>query len=216
MTRTRVRSCVRVEERDDGGWIKGEGEREGCMGKTCFASLKRGYLTRCWSFSLSSVLDAIKKIPRIGEPNSVVPKLVPLSLDLELADRFIRCFSMPFRKVELDSSFQRRRKPLMFDPSMRKWTCFFSPFRTVSKGGRLEFGYENWRFTRLEFGRNIGLNFKRHRSRNKEGKRAKPRMREFYMRSSGTRQNRNSTLNFTFILYRSINSFPPLKTNVLI
>lgn len=70
--------------------------------------------------SLSSVLDAIKKIPRIGEPNSVVPKLVPLSLDLELADRFIRCFSMPFRKVELDSSFQRRRKPLMFDPSMRK------------------------------------------------------------------------------------------------
>lgn len=72
------------------------------------------------SFSLSSVLDAIKKIPRIGEPNSVVPKLVPLSLDLELADRFIRCFSMPFRKVELDSSFQRRRKPLMFDPSMRK------------------------------------------------------------------------------------------------
>lgn len=70
--------------------------------------------------SLSSVLDAIKKIPRIGEPNSVVPKLVPLSLDLELADRFIRCFSMPFPKVELDSSFQRRRKPLMFDPSMRK------------------------------------------------------------------------------------------------
>lgn len=47
MTRTRVRSCVRAEERDDGGWIKGEGEREGCMGKTCFASLERGYLTRC-------------------------------------------------------------------------------------------------------------------------------------------------------------------------
>lgn len=82
----------------------------------------------------------------------------------------------------------------------------FARFR--KEGGRLEFGYENWRFTRLEFGRNIGLNFKQHRSRNKEGKRAKPRMREFYMRSSGTRQNRNSTLNFTFILYRSINSFP--------
>lgn len=62
------------------------------------------------SFSLSSVLDAIKKIPRIGEPNSVVPKLVPLSLDLELADRFIRCFSMPLSKGRIGFFFSEEKE----------------------------------------------------------------------------------------------------------
>lgn len=59
----------------------------------------------------------------------------------------------------------------MFDPSRideKMNVFFFFLSHGVSKGGRLEFGYENWRFTRLEFCRNIGLNFKRHRSRNKE------------------------------------------------
>ena len=122
---TRVRSCVRVEERDD-GW-RGRG-KDGWMGKTCFASLKRGY--RCWSFlSLSlSFLTRLKKygIARIGEANSVVLKLVAFEPRFRIGGTLYSMFLNALSKGRIGFFFSEEKETFdvwPFDEKMN--ACFF-------------------------------------------------------------------------------------------